>query len=142
MTACVAAIDPGRDKCGFAVVAAGGEVRFRKVIHTAELEQELWAAHAIHTFSDLILGNGTTSKEAGARIRAALPALAVHVVDEYRTTELAKRAYWRVNPPSGWRRFVPQTMLVPPEPVDDLVAVILARRWIEAHTKRNPTEES
>ena len=53
------------------------------------------------------------------------------VVDEYRTTELAKREYWKAHPPTGWRRFLPVTMQVPPEPVDDFVAVLLGRRYIE-----------
>jgi hypothetical protein len=60
--------------------------------------------------------------------------MTLKVVDEYRTTEEAKKLYWQVNPPKGWRRFLPVTMQVPPEPVDDLVAVILARREIDKGT--------
>ena len=148
MTACVAGIDPGRDKCGLAVVAADGtaacRVWLRRVVLTAELDSELAAAYANHPFSAVVLGNGTTSGQAEARIRASFPAMPVHVVDEYKTTELARREYWRVNPRSGWRRLVPETMLVPPEPVDDLVAVILARRYLAANVKtesQHPTEE-
>jgi hypothetical protein len=54
----------------------------------------------------------------------------VLVRDEYRTTELAKGEYWKANPPKGWRRLIPVTMQVPPVPVDDFVAVILARRFL------------
>lgn len=128
---CVAAVDPGRDKCGLAVVKEDDATLFRRVIRTAELEAELSAAQKTYDFSALVLGNGTTSKRAESRIRKAL-CVPVHVVDEYRTTELAKRAYWRIHPRTGWRRFLPATMLVPPEPVDDLVAVILARRYLAA----------
>ena len=52
------------------------------------------------------------------------------VVDEYRTTDAAREEYWRIHPPAGWRRLVPRGMLVPPEPVDDLAALILARAMI------------
>ena len=52
------------------------------------------------------------------------------VVDEYRTTEMAKKEYWKVNPPRGLKKLIPLGMQVPPVPVDDFVAVILARRYI------------
>ena len=74
---------------------------------------------------------GTTSREARARLQKALPDLCIEVVDEYRTTDLAKKAYWKAKPPRGWRRLLPVTMQVPPEPVDDFVAVILASRYIK-----------
>ena len=49
---------------------------------------------------------------------------------EYRTTDDAKRAYWAAHPPTGWRRFFPTSMQVPPAPVDDFVAVLLAKRYL------------
>ena len=59
------------------------------------------------------------------------PRLELVVVDEYRTTELAKGEYWKAHPPTGWRRLLPVTMQVPPVPVDDFVAVLLGRRYIQ-----------
>lgn len=126
----VAALDPGRDKCGFAVLDEGGSVLLQKVIPTLNLEQEIADTYKSYAFDVLALGNGTTSAAALGRIRSTLPGLAVVLVDEYRTTELAKKAYWQVRPPQGWRRLLPRSMLVPPEPVDDFVAVILARRFL------------
>lgn len=122
------AVDPGRDKCGLAVLDREGQILWRRVIPTAELAA--WAARlrADYQAVRLILGNGTTHSQAEQRLRGALPEMAVEVVDEYRTTELAKKLYWKVNPPRGWRRLLPLGLQVPPEPVDDLVAVILARR--------------
>ena len=58
----------------------------------------------------------------------------VEIVDEYRTTDDARRAYWKAHPPRGWRRFLPTGMQVPPVPVDDFVAVLLAQRYL---THRN-----
>ena len=54
----------------------------------------------------------------------------IEVVDEYRTTDEARKLYWKIHPPRGLWRLVPTTMRVPPVPVDDLVAVILARRYL------------
>ncbi len=126
----VAAVDPGREKCGLAVVAEDGRVMAREVVATERLTEALCALAEKYSPSLVVLGNGTTSGEAEARIRAALPRLPVEVADEYRTTDEARRAYWQANPPTGWRRLLPTGMQVPPVPVDDLVAVILGRRYL------------
>ena len=39
--------------------------------------------------------------------------------------------YWREHPPRGLMRLIPVTMQVPPVPVDDYVAVILAERYFD-----------
>ena len=126
----VAAIDPGREKCGVAIVAESGEVLEQSVVATVWLADEL--AERVRRFSPerILLGNGTTSRAAEATIRENLPDIPVEIVDEYRTTDDARRAYWKANPPMGWRRFFPTSMQVPPEPVDDFVAVLLAQRYL------------
>ena len=133
----IAALDPGRDKCGFAVLERSGRVCMQRVIATAALEQEVQAAQLQYGFTQLIEGNGTTSQSARQRLTEALPDLTILVVDEYRTTELAKGEYWKAYPPRGWRRLLPVTMQVPPVPVDDFVAVILARRYLEQMEEKN-----
>lgn len=129
----IAALDPGRDKCGFAVLADNGEVVLQRVIETKNLEQEVSEAQKKFAFCRLVEGNGTTSKDARARMQKILPHLPITVINEYRTTELAKGEYWKANPPKGWRRLLPLTMQVPPVPVDDFVAVILGHRYLN-HT--------
>lgn len=126
----VAAIDPGREKCGVAIVAENGEVLEQSVVATVWLADEL--TEKVRRFSPerILLGNGTTSRAAEATIRENLPDIPVEIVDEYRTTDDARRAYWKANPPTGWRRFFPTSMQVPPEPVDDFVAVLLAQRYL------------
>ena len=126
----VAALDPGRDKCGFAVLDATGKVLRQRVIRTDQLEEEVRAARREYGFVILIEGNGTTSSAARRRLQQALPELQIEVVDEYRTTEMAREMYWRAHPPRGWRRLLPVSLQVPPEPVDDFVAVLLARRYL------------
>jgi len=124
----IMAVDPGRDKCGLAVLDSDGQILWRRVVPAEELAAEAKKLAGEYQAEGLLLGNGTTHSRAEQRLREALPELPLEVVDEYRTTELAKKLYWKINPPRGWRRLLPLGMQVPPEPVDDLVAVILARR--------------
>lgn len=131
MEKAIAAIDPGRDKCGLAVLSETGAILLQRVISTADLEKEITSAVERYAPKVLLLGNGTTSSQAEERIRMSAPELAVEVVDEYKTTEQARKEYWKANPPKGLRRLLPVSMQVPPVPVDDFVAVILARRYLE-----------
>ena len=124
----VLAIDPGREKCGIAVLAADGRVLMQEVAATGELDAVV--GPLIRAYEPtVIMGNGTTSAAAKARVEEL--GSEVILVDEYRTTDAAKCAYWKAHPPRGWRRLVPRGMLVPPVPVDDFVAVILAQRFLE-----------
>ena len=124
----VLAIDPGREKCGVAVLASDGEVLVQRVVTTAGLDAAVGALIRAYE-PNVIMGNGTTSADAKKRVEAL--GVPVTLVDEYRTTDAAKCAYWKAHPPRGWRRLVPRGMLVPPVPVDDFVAVILAQRFLE-----------
>lgn len=126
----VAAIDPGREKCGLAFVDGEGRVLSQDVVPTERLAEEISVRGKEFSPALVVLGNGTTSAEAEAVICAALPEIPVEVVDEYRTTDDARIAYWKAHPPTGWRRFLPTGMQVPPTPVDDFVAVILAQRYL------------
>lgn len=126
----VVSIDPGREKCGLAVVDEDCSVLDQEVVATVWLTDELAARISEFSPDVLLIGNGTTSKAAQSRIREEFPGVDIIEVDERRTTDDAKRAYWRENPPTGWRRFFPTSMQVPPVPVDDYVAVLLARRWL------------
>ena len=123
-------IDPGRDKCGVAVLNAAGEIKFQRVIATDELDSAIKNLSAQFEIKSVILGNGTTHKSAAEKISAA--GLKFQIVDEKHTTEEARREYWIKNPPRGWRRLLPTSMQVPPEPVDAIVAEILVRRFLSA----------
>ena len=122
-------IDPGRDKCGVAVLTAAGEIKFQRVVPTEELDSVIKNLAASMQIEAVILGDGTTHKSAAEKISAA--GLTFQLVDEKHTTEEARRLYWVKNPPRGWRKFLPTSMQVPPEPVDAIVAEILVRRFLQ-----------
>ena len=137
----IGALDPGRDKCGIAVLSGGDgaptRVLCQNVIETKKLEEEAAALVAAFSPTCFVCGNGTTSARATQRL-ADCTGLPVEVVDEYRTTELAKKKYWEAHPPRGLRRLLPTGMQVPPVPVDDYVAVILGTRYLEGKESQKP----
>ena len=128
----VMGIDPGRDKCGLAVLSTTGDIKFQRVVATDELADTIKTLSAQFAISTVILGDGTTHKSAAQKLSDA--GLTFQLVDEKHTTEEARRLYWKKNPPTGWRRFLPTSMQVPPEPVDALVAEILVKRFLEMST--------
>ena len=133
----ILAVDPGREKCGLAVMRHDGKIFFQEVVETARLGIKVSRLVREYQAEALAIGDGTTSSEAQSAIRAAVPELPLTVLDEYRTTDEAKLRYWQKNRPHGWRRLLPTTMQVPPEPVDDYVAVILAERYFKKLCKKN-----
>jgi RNase H-fold protein (predicted Holliday junction resolvase) len=133
MNQTIISIDPGREKCGIAAVHRQKGILHKCIIETSALSTivEEWVTK--YQTKIVIMGNGTSSKEAKKlleNIEINGEALHVTLVDEYRTTDEGRRRYWRENPPQGLRRLIPVTMQTPPHPVDDYVAVILAERYL------------
>ncbi|MCE5287318.1 MAG: pre-16S rRNA-processing nuclease YqgF [Pelosinus sp.] len=131
----VISIDPGREKCGLAVVKRPNIIIHKGIVPTKNLVAAVQGLAAQHGAARVILGNGTSSSEHSKRLHELVLQNKVQdivSVDEYRTTDMARIRYWQENPPQGWRRFVPVTMQVAPVPVDDYVAVILAERYFKA----------
>ena len=126
----VLAIDPGREKCGACVMDGDGSIDYQRVIETARLEEIIASLLADNAVDAIVLGDGTGSSHARKRIEAVAKNIPVEIVDEKHTTEQARVLYWKKNPPRGWRRLLPTSMQVPPEPVDHIVAEILAQRFL------------
>ncbi|HWR44313.1 pre-16S rRNA-processing nuclease YqgF [Sporomusa sp.] len=128
----VLSIDPGREKCGIAVVHKEHGVIYKNVITTAELITTVTTLAATYNLTTTVIGDGTTSHTAQtalATIKTNGHKLNIIPVDEHRSTDEARTLYWTDNPPKGLKRLLPTTMQVPPVPVDDYVAVILAERY-------------
>ena len=129
----ILAIDPGREKCGVAVLEQGKNVLWHGVVPTAELmpvSRELTKQYGLRT---VILGNQTYSGEIRGTLQSLLDSQLVSeiiFVDERGSTEAARSRYWQALPPSGWRRFLPRGLLIPPCAIDDFAAIILGERFL------------
>lgn len=124
----VLAIDPGRDKCGLAVVQPG-RVLHQEVVardRLAERVAELTGQYAVHV---IVVGDATGSQQVLREVSGL--GRPVELVPERGTSLEARRRYLREHPPRGLARLIPEGLRVPPRPVDDYVAVILAEHFLE-----------
>jgi RNase H-fold protein (predicted Holliday junction resolvase) len=126
----ILAVDPGRDKCGLAVVAGDGQVRYQGIVPTAELAGVAARLAAEHGVAKLIVGDRTAAREVCRALAGVLPLTPV-LVDEHRSSERARQRFFQENPRRGWRRLLPVTLQTPDRPYDDYVAVMLAERHLE-----------
>jgi RNase H-fold protein (predicted Holliday junction resolvase) len=124
----VVGLDPGTRKAGLAVVDAEGVILAREIVaieHAADRAAALAAAHAAQVVA---VGSGTNTAALASAVRAR--GLTVVTVDERETTYRARALYFEQVPPRGWRRWIPRGLLVPPVPIDDFAAVLIARRYL------------
>ncbi|MBS1720720.1 MAG: Holliday junction resolvase RuvX [Armatimonadetes bacterium] len=132
MTKTVLAIDPGSKKCGLALVRRESNneltLLWRKIAPSEDLIEAIDEAIQIEQASVFVVGSGTQGKQTVQRLRTKWPATAILSVDEKDTTLQARERYWEFNPRRGWRRLLPSTLQVPPVPIDDFAAFILAER--------------
>jgi RNase H-fold protein (predicted Holliday junction resolvase) len=123
-------LDPGTRKCGLAVLATpGGTPVALEIVSFDDFVERVGFLVAAHAVRAIALGGGTHT--AAVKNRLADLALPIAVVDERDTTYLARARYFRMHPPTGWRRFVPRGMLLPPRPIDDFAALLIAERYLE-----------
>ncbi len=129
----IISVDPGRFKCGVAVVCSDADravkVLHRSVIETGQLRDILADLAREHEPDIVLIGNGTGS-ESAREVVEELAVAPVMEVDEKDTSVLARKRYFVEKPPRGLRRLIPTSLQTPPEPYDDLVAVIFAERHL------------
>ena len=129
MTETVLAIDPGRAKCGLAVVS-GPEPALCLSLSVAETARLTMAvADALHRFpeiSRLLMGGGTNSATLRRALTAAFPQIPLETVDEHGTSARARQRFLKENPAPGWRRLLPPGLRSPEIAYDDYAALLMA----------------
>ncbi len=147
MARLVLAIDPGREKCGLALVrflpsaSPRTQILFRAIAPTAEIG--LTCDYILQQYPDaeIIVGQGTGKRLVEEMLQKFLPHKSWRAVPEAYSSALARQRYFQEQPPLWWQRLLPQGLRLPPRPVDDYAAVILAEHYLcslhEAATKEN-----
>lgn len=123
-------VDPGRDKTGAALVWENGRIFKQEILPTDDFSTHLKQFLPDQPLAGCILGDGTTSKTMAAQLEKNFPQLSLFTVNEYGSTQEAKKLYWQLFPPKGWKRFLPTALLDAPSAVDGLAAVVLVQRYL------------
>ena len=124
----MAGLDPGRSKCGLVRT----DPRRLQIAEALVLPPDpclerllLWRRDL--NLSLVVLGDGTGSRSWQQRLSAWMPVI---LVDERGSTLAARRRYWQLERPRGWRRLLPEGLRLPPRDWDDVVAQLLLERWL------------
>lgn len=128
--------DPGRDKCGLAVMGQEQQLLYHQVVASQQAIATIEQLSQKFPLETIVMGNGTTAKSWQQEMSWNLGgSLSIALVDERYSTLEARDRYWQMYPPQGLQRLIPQGMRQPPRPVDDLVAIILIERYLKSRNK-------
>jgi RNase H-fold protein (predicted Holliday junction resolvase) len=123
--------DPGRDKCGLAILNKQLEILTHQVVESDQAIPTINSLILQYTPQLIIMGNQTTSKSWKLQLETKLNSnIPIFMVDERNSTVEARERYWEIYPPKGLTRFIPKGLRTPPRPIDDIVAIILIERYL------------
>lgn len=126
----ILAIDPGREKTGIAILN-NSDVLEHKIINSEELVQIIKSLLEKYIIKTIVMGNGTSSKKKYDLLKQEFIDRDIVLINEYRTTDEARKLYFQENPPKGWKKLIPLGMQVPPVPVDDYAAIVIGRKYLK-----------
>ena len=120
----VITIDPGKSKCGLVIAEISEKKVYKAIILKSEL-LENYVRHLIaaEDISQIIIGNGTTSKE----IKEKLIFFKKEIItfEEKNTTYRAKARYFELFPISGLKFLVPREVFILNKNLDAISALII-----------------
>jgi len=123
--------DPGKDKCGVAVMGTDRNISYHQVVPSESAISTIQSLCEQFPIDLLVMGDQTTSKSWKQRLTQSLsPSLKIIQIDERYSSLEAKERYWKMYPATGLNRLIPLGMRTPPRPVDDIVAIVLIERYL------------
>ena len=129
----IIALDPGSDKCGYAIVHLDLSPGEMGVVYLAELNR-LLSRLVVEPFPEaIVLGKGTASKTVSNLIGDMNLPVDLCFGDEQNTTFEARARYFADHPPKGLWRLVPLGLQLPPRPIDDYAALLIGERYLRTH---------
>ncbi|MBC1310992.1 pre-16S rRNA-processing nuclease YqgF [Trichormus variabilis PNB] len=128
--------DPGKDKCGLAVMGLDRQLYYHQVVAAADAIAIINTLRQQFPISMLVMGNQTTAKRWKQQLQQELAeALNIVLVDERYSTLEARDRYWQMYPPQGLIKLLPHGMRQPPRPIDDIVDILLIERYLSRLTE-------
>lgn len=133
----ILAIDPGVYKFGLAVVSWSGECKERYIVAREELFPKINQLLSVYDINVFLVGKGTGHNEVYYKLKDIKETI---LIEEKFSTWEAKRLYFKFNPPGGLRKLIPISLLSPSGPIDDLSALVLARRFLKNFAEKSKRE--
>ena len=120
----VISIDPGKSKCGLVLAEISEKKVYKAIIIKSELlENYLRNLITAEDIAQIIIGNGTTSRE----IRQKLHFFKKEIItfEEKNTTYRAKARYFELFPISGLKFLIPREIFILNKNLDAISALII-----------------
>ena len=134
----VITIDPGKSKCGLVLAEISEKKVYKAIILKSELlENYVRNLIAAEDISQIIIGNGTTSRE----IREKLNFFKKEIItfEEKNTTYRAKARYFELFPISGLKFLIPREVFILNKNLDAISALIILEDYCKTKFTLNQT---
>ena len=122
--------DPGKQKCGVAVMSLDRKLHFQAVIPSQEAIAQVGNLLNSYPISLMVMGDQTASKQWKAELKFTFPDLRIITVDERYSSQEARQRFWQIYPAQGLMKLLPLGMRSPNRAIDDIVAIILIERYL------------
>ena len=126
----VITIDPGKSKCGLVLAEISEKKVYKAIILKSELlENYVRNLIAAEDISQIIIGNGTTSRE----IRGKLYFFKKEIItfEEKNTTYRAKARYFELFPIRGLKFLIPREVFILNKNLDAISALIILEDYFK-----------
>ncbi len=125
--------DPGRDKCGIALMDKNRQLYYHQVVESAKITTTITKLNQQFDINLIVIGDQTTSEIWKQHLKTIIPeTVPIIKIDERYSSLEARDRYWKIYPPQGFVRLIPPGMRIPPKPIDDIVAMILIERYLNS----------
>ena len=126
--------DPGRQKCGLAIMGLDRALCYQQVVAATDVMAEIAALRQRFPISMIVLGDQTASQGWKDALGQLPDPPRIMLVDERYSTLKARDRYWQMYPPSGLVGLIPQSLRKISRPIDDIVAILLIERYLNRLT--------
>ena len=123
-------IDPGRNKCGVAVLTDEGKEVLKEISKTSDLSKKLEDLLQDYSIDKIILGNGTYADKVFNILKLFFDEKEIIFVEEENSTYIAEEKYLKENPPLGLSFLNKVMKFKPKRPLDDYTAVVLVEKYL------------
>ena len=134
----VISIDPGKCKCGLVLVDIDKKTVDKAIVlDTACLAKYVKTLKSLENISQVVIGNGTTSKENVEKLEFIKNDLIIF--EEKNTTYRAKKRYFELFPTRGLKMLLPKELFILNKNLDAVSALIILEDY--CHDKFNLSKD-